>query len=206
MIFTVGHSTHSLEYFIGVLKSANISAIADVRSVPWSKHFPQFNRSELKSSLNDVGIEYRFFGNQLGGRPDKPSLMQNLVANYDAMAKTKEFEQGVKLVIAGAKKHRLALMCSEHDPLDCHRCLLVGKALSRLGVSVNHIQADGSITSQQDIEEQLLLMSGKISDDFFAPREELLDMAYRERSMKVAYRERVPDKPDEWELSDVRHS
>ena len=105
------------------------------------------------------------------------------------MASTEEFERGVDRVLGGAGKYRLALMCSERHPLDCHRCLLVGRALSRRCVAVEHILSDGSIATQSDIEDSLLKMAATDHEDLFAPREERLNVAYRDRARRVAYAE-----------------
>lgn len=204
-ILTVGHSNHSLERFFELLKRSAVTAIADVRSSPWSRHNPQFNRSTLKCSLRSVGIEYRFYGKQLGGRPSDPSLFHGSTADYVAMAQTQEFGDGLSMVLAGSTKHRIALMCSEHDPLDCHRCLLVGRALADRGALVSHILSNAEIVSQQKIEEKLLVLSGRGADDFFVPRSEQLSAAYRDRSLKVAYSEVGADHLEENEVVESRY-
>lgn len=204
-ILTIGHSTLPIEKFLELLASAQVTAIADVRSSPWSRFNPQFNRDELKQTLEANGITYRFYGRQLGGRPRHPSLFHGGTADYEAMAQTAEFADGLKMVIDGAKKHRLALMCSEHDPLDCHRCLLVGRALAEHGASVGHILSSGETKSQDQIEETLLAMSGRDSDDFFAPRLERLKAAYRDRSLRVAYAERTATSPDDQDFQEASY-
>jgi uncharacterized protein (DUF488 family) len=205
-VFSVGHSTHSIDKFLQLLKNAGITGVADVRSSPWSKHCPHFSRPALKASLRDDGIDYRFFGRQLGGRPADASLYEHGVADYEAMARTSLFEEGIARVLAGSKKHRLALMCSEHDPLDCHRCLLVGRALWERGTSVSHLLSDESVQTQEDIEERLLKLSGQMNGDFFAPHSERLSSAYRDRSRRVAYAERPAIYPSEWEALDVQYN
>lgn len=204
-ILTVGHSTHSLERFVELLKRSAVTAIADVRSSPWSRYNPQFNRSALKSSLRSVGIDYRFYGKQLGGRPADPSLFHGSTADYVAMAKTQEFADGLAMVLVGSAKHQIALMCSEHDPLDCHRCLLVGRALEERGAPVSHILSNAEIVSQQGIEEKLLNLSGRGADDFFVPRSEQLSAAYRDRSLKVAYSEVEADRLDDNEVVEMKY-
>jgi uncharacterized protein (DUF488 family) len=204
-ILTIGHSRHSINAFIELLNMRGVTAIADVRSSPWSRHNPQFNRADLKVSLRSAHIDYRFYGKQLGGRPSDPSLFHGSIADYEAMARTQEFKDGLEMVLAGASKHRIALMCSEHDPLDCHRCLLVGRALAERGASMGHILADGQIISQVHVEDKLLAMSGRTSKDFFVPLAEQLNAAYRERSHKVAYAERVYEAHDTDEMMDVKY-
>jgi uncharacterized protein (DUF488 family) len=204
-VFTIGHSTHSFETFVALLKSSKVTAIVDVRSSPWSRHNPQFNRSALKESLRLAGVDYRFYGKQLGGRPTDSSLFCGSTADYEAMARTSEFADGLRMVLAGAAKHRLALMCSEHNPLDCHRCLLVGRALKEHGIAVCHILSDGETVSQQQIEQKLLAISGRETDDFFVSQTERLNAAYRDRSLKVAYSEREVTSLADDDYMDVRY-
>lgn len=205
-IYTIGHSTHAFPNFLGLLNATGINAIADVRSSPWSKHFPQYNRDELKLGLRNEGLEYRFFGKMLGGRPDDPALFDGVVADYEAMAKVDTFAEGISRVISGAKKHRLALMCSEHDPMDCHRCLLVGRELGSRGGVVKHVLASGDLLTQREIEGELLVNSGRFSDDFFLSREEQLNQAYRDRAKRVAYKDRSGEEYLHDEDSDVEYS
>jgi uncharacterized protein (DUF488 family) len=194
-ILTIGHSTLSFETFLSMLKVAGITAVVDVRSSPISRRVPHFNREELEASLNDHGIEYRFLGKELGGRPRASGLYCDGIADFEKMAREPNFEAGLKRVIKGTQEHTIALMCSEHNPLDCHRCLLVGRALSERNVPVGHILSNGRISEQRDIEEKLLsLLDAPPTDDFFENREATrsegrLAKAYRQRALAVAYRE-----------------
>jgi len=202
-IYTIGHSAHPLDTFVRLLAGSNVTAIADVRSYPFSRRSPQYNRRDLEASLKQRGIEYRFFGKALGGRPKDLKLYVGGTADYEAMAKTEGFREGIERVIKGAKKHRLALMCSELDPIECHRCLLVGRALSTQGVPVLHILPDATVESQHDIEERLLDLNKEVNHDFFMPREEKLQAAYRDQGMRVAYTEKVSWGEAKLEASDV---
>ena len=186
-VFTIGHSTHSYEHFLSLLRASEITAVADVRTTPFSRHFPHFNEGTLRSELKLDGISYVFLGKELGGRPSGPSFYCDGVADYEKMANTQMFASGIKRVIEGAKKFRVALMCSEHDPLDCHRCLLVARALCGEGVRLVHILGDGSLASQEAIEEKLLNLAGRSSDDLLMTAPERLSAAYRDRSRRVAY-------------------
>jgi uncharacterized protein (DUF488 family) len=192
-VYTVGHSTHSYEHFLSLLRASEITAVADVRTTPFSRHFPQFNEATLRSELKLDGISYVFLGKELGGRPSGRSFYCDGVADYEKMAKTELFASGINRIIEGAKKFRVALMCSEHDPLDCHRCLLVGRALSGAGVKLIHILGDNSLISQAAIEEKLLSLSGRSSDDLLMTALERLSAAYRDRSLKIAYVEPPSD-------------
>jgi len=192
-VLTIGHSTHSWERFIALLRSANATAVADVRTSPYSRLYPHFNRDDLREELRLDGISYVFLGKELGGRPSERRFFCEGVADYERMAQASEFSKGLDRVIEGAKKYRIALMCSERDPLDCHRCLLVGRALAERGVRVRHILDNGSVVGQDEIEDKLLELSGRNTDDFFAPRAERLAAAYRERARKVAFAEPQTD-------------
>ena len=192
-VWTIGHSNHSYDSFRDLLCAAGITAIADVRTAPFSRRFPQFNADELRSSLQRDGIAYVPLGKQLGGRPASPALYRDNVADYEAIATTSEFRQGLGRVIDGARKHRIALMCSEQNPLDCHRCLLIGRALSRRGVQVNHLLADGRAMPHPDVEQELLRLTSRDEEDLLMSRDERVAAAYRERALKVAFQERSAD-------------
>jgi len=186
-VLSVGHSTLSYERFLALVRQAGVTAVADVRSSPYSRHFPHFNRETLQRELKADGIAYVFMGDQLGGRPKESRLFCDGVADYEKMAGMPSFGEGLDRVVDGARRFRIALMCSEHDPLDCHRCLLVGRGLVGRGVPVRHILGNGTLISHHDIEEKLLSMSGQAGDDLFAPRPERLAMAYRDRARRVAF-------------------
>jgi uncharacterized protein (DUF488 family) len=188
-VLTIGHSSHSFERFLTLLRSADVTAIADVRSSPYSRLYSHFNRDDLRQELRSDGISYVFLGKELGGRPSEHKFYCEGVADYEKMAQADEFRKGLDRVIEGAKKYRIALMCSERDPLDCHRCLLVGRALTQRGVNVNHILADGRIVHQSELEDRLLEIAGRAAGDLFAHRGEQLAAAYRERARKVAFSE-----------------
>ena len=132
-ILTIGHSRHPLARFIGLLEGAGATAVADVRSAPVSRFSPHFNKAALAAALAARRIDYIFLGNKLGGRPGQPAMYTKGVADYGKMAASNEFRAGIALLTEAAGRHRVAAMCSEADPLDCHRCLLVARALARDG-------------------------------------------------------------------------
>lgn len=192
-VLTIGHSTLPLETFLAMLERAGVTAVADVRSSPFSRRVPHFSRDELRVALTARGIKYVFLGKELGGRPRASNLYCDGVANYEKMAQEPDFLKGIERVTSGAREHTIALMCSEHNPLDCHRCLLVGRALAERHLSVGHILNNGEVADQQEIEEKLLTLSGGVTDDMFATREDRLTKAYRQRAKNVAYREPRPE-------------
>lgn len=186
-ILTIGHSTLPYERFLALLRQASVTAIADVRTAPFSRHFPHFNRDALRNQLRSNDITYVFLGEELGGRPKGEQFFCNGVADYEKMAETATFARGLERVIDGAQKYRIAMMCSEHDPLDCHRCLLVGRALQGRNANVRHILSSGQVVDQRQVEDKLMEMSGKSDIDFFEPPAKRLAAAYRDRAMKVAF-------------------
>lgn len=192
-ILTIGHSTLPYELFLGLLRRASVTAVADVRTAPYSRHFPQFNRDTLREELRQDKIAYVFLGEELGGRPKDRHFFCDGVADYEKMARATDFEKGLERVIEGARSYRIAMMCSEHNPLDCHRCLLVGRALHERGIVVKHILSSGAVVGHASIEERLMELSGRTNDDFFESHDKRLADAYRERALKVAYAERMID-------------
>ena len=195
-VLTIGHSTVPYERFLSLLHRAGVTAVADVRSAPYSRQYPHFSRDELSEELRQDGISYVFLGKELGGRPSDRRFYCEGVADYEKMAQAPEFGKGLDRLVAGAEKHRIALMCSEREPLDCHRCLLVGRALVQRGVKVAHILHDGSIASHAQMEEKLLEITGRNTRDLFAPQAEQLAAAYRERGRKVAFTQPQADPHD----------
>jgi uncharacterized protein (DUF488 family) len=189
MLLTIGHSTHTYDRFLELLTGAGVTAVGDVRTSPRSRHSPQFNRETLVAKLRADGIAYSFVGEELGGRPRDRQYYRDGIADYERMATAAAFRLGLKRVLDGAIKYRIALMCAEQDPLDCHRCLLVARALDEGGARVGHILPDGRILSQAEVEDRLLTLSKRGQDDLFASRKELLAAAYRERARKVAHAE-----------------
>lgn len=156
MIYTIGHSTHSIQAFTTILNSHGITAVADVRSAPYSRFQPHFNREVLANSLNDLGIEYVFVGDSIGGRSSNESDYENGRVVYARLKKNDYFENGIQRVILGSEKYKLALMCSEKEPIDCHRTLLVGQTLFERGISITHILSDGQVESHDSAIQRLL--------------------------------------------------
>ena len=187
-ILTVGHSRHPLERFLSLLTGAQVTAIADVRSSPASRFSPQFNKTALAASLAGHGIDYVFLGKELGGRPAWSEMYTDGRADYGKMAASPEFRAGLAQLIELARRHGVAAMCSEADPLDCHRCLLVGRALTEAGHGVAHILASGEIAPQAEIEDRLLKLENLADDDLLVrSRAERLAEAYQSRNRKVGY-------------------
>ena len=120
-----------------------------MRSAPYSRWAPQFNQREIKATIGEAGIRYLYLGKELGGRPATPDMYDpDGHARYDLMSQTPTFRGGIERVQQGIRQYRVALMCSEENPTDCHRRLLVGRVLVNDGVRLLHIRGDGSEESE----------------------------------------------------------
>jgi uncharacterized protein (DUF488 family) len=151
-VWTVGHSNHDFETFGTLLASQEIEFLVDVRSFPYSRFAPQFNREELEASLPPRGIRYLFFGDDLGGRPSSAAHYDvDGHALYGPMSEEPGFRAAIKRVLDGASSHRLALLCSEAQPHDCHRRLLVGRVLTHNGTELRHILPDGAVVVERTV-------------------------------------------------------
>ncbi len=188
-LFSIGHSNIPAERFVGMLRSAGVDVIADVRSSPGSRRFPWFSGKNLEPRLRDDRIAYVPFGDALGGRPRDLALYRDGVADYEKMAQQPEFCAGLdRLLLKLARQHRVCLMCAEREPLDCHRCLLVARAIAERGFAVGHILHDCTIEPHTATEERLLAGSPPDIDLFVTGHGERLAAAYRHRCRAVAYR------------------
>lgn len=186
-ILSLGHSSLAFPRFLGLLKSAQVTAVADVRSSPYSGRFPWFSQREMKGALKEAGVAYAFLGKELGGRPASPELYRGSVADYDAMARTSLFHSGLERLLQGSQTHRIAMVCSERDPLHCHRCLLVGRQLAQRHVQVTHLNFEGGSETQSQVEDRLLREEKLFADDLLKSHAERLAEAYLKRSRQVAY-------------------
>ncbi len=190
-IFTIGHSTHPIERFIELLQAHQITALADVRSSPYSEFNHQFNREPLKTALEEAGIAYVFLGRELGARSDDPACYDgNSQVVYAQIAAGELFRSGLERVCQGAESHRVSLMCAEKDPLTCHRSILVSRKLREMsaGPEVRHILEDGSLENHAQAEARLMEMLGIAEEDLFLPREAQVARAYELQESKIAYR------------------
>jgi uncharacterized protein (DUF488 family) len=178
-VFTIGHSNLNWPTFERLLDRAEIGVVVDVRSNPTSR-LPHFNRTALKERLNAAGVGYVFLGLELGGRPRSGG-----VPDYENMAASPLFAESVARVEEMAARTRPALMCSEHEPLTCHRCLLVGRRLVERGVSVAHILGDGTIEPNEVTEDRLLTLTRQTENDLLATRADRLAAAYRAQVLKI---------------------
>jgi uncharacterized protein (DUF488 family) len=186
-IYTLGHSSHTWAGFVDLLQQHSIQVVCDVRSMPYSRKNPQYNRETLKSGLRAAGIRYGFFGSELGGRSDDPNCYQHGKVQYDRLAKREEFLRGLQRLVDGATQYRLVLLCAEREPLDCHRAILVAPYLVDRGVEVIHILGDGRAEHHRQTTQRLIRQLQLDSTTYVNESEELVALAYRIRAQQVAF-------------------
>lgn len=154
-VWTIGHSSHPLDTFLDLLAQHQIALLADVRSHPYSRHAPQFNRQGIQRPLRARAVGYLFLGDLLGGRAEgKQFYDEQGHVLYDRVARSPEFQRGIQRLLDPIQSSRVALMCGEEDPADCHRRLLIGRVLRARGIDVIHIRGDGTIQSEEELAAQ----------------------------------------------------
>jgi uncharacterized protein (DUF488 family) len=154
-IWTIGHSNQPLHEFLQILLDADISCVVDVRSTPYSAYSPQFNGKPLAAALLEKGIRYEFFGDSLGGRPPELSMFdQEGHVLYGEVARSSRFIQGLEALRSLAQVQPTAMMCSEENPVNCHRRLLIARVL-RDSIEVIHLRSDGSCISEGELSSEL---------------------------------------------------
>ena len=206
-LFTIGHSNQTLPQLIAQLQRHGVDAVADVRSIPFSRRLPQFNRSELEVELPKQGVTYVFLGEELGARREESDAYNGFQAAYERIAQLPAFQRGLERVFTGVNKGlTLALICAERDPLTCHRAVLVSRHLSNRGLDVQHIHGDGSLESHTALElrmqqtlhrlgvldafgtaVQLDLLGNPLDQIPPADPEQVLEQAYQEQGKRIAY-------------------
>ena len=191
-IHTVGHSNLSAESLVGMLKRRGITQVIDVRSTPYSRYVPQFNRNNIRVTLERNSIGYTHMGDALGGRPQDDRLYdRNGRANYGLMAQEKAFQDAILQVEQVAEDSHTALMCTEADPLHCHRTLLVSQELASRGANIIHLMRDDQQESHEETMEKLLAVWKLLRDgNAEMTRRQLVEEAVRNQAAEVAYRRR----------------
>jgi len=186
-IFTIGHSNHELAQFVAFLQRHRINVLVDVRSQPYSRFHPQYNRETLETFFNGIDISYVFLGAELGARRNECECYIHGRADYREIAKLPIFNRGLERVRKDVETNRIVLMCNERDPLICHRNILVCRHLRCPKVSISHILADGSLESNEAAEARLLKLAGLHERDLFVSRQELIEQAYDLQGTSIAY-------------------
>jgi len=189
-VLTIGHSNHTIKRFIELLCQHHVTAVADVRSSPYSQMYSQFNREALATALKQEGTAYSFLGKELGGRPADKTCYENGRVQYRRVAATPIFRSGLDRVLAGIQSFRIALMCAEGEPLECHRTLLVTPELEKAGITVLHVHADGRTEPHSDAMSRLLDLFRLGDEDLFRTRSELIEEACYRQQERVAFAEK----------------
>jgi uncharacterized protein (DUF488 family) len=189
-LLSVGHSNHSADAFLDLLRQAGVTAVADVRSAPHSRRLPHFNGPQLAALLRGAGITYVFLGDLLGGRPAAPALYDDEGrVDYERVRGEDFFRRGLDRLVAEVDRFLVAMMCSEEDPLDCHRGLMITPALREGGLSPGHLRRDGSVETTDAMERRLLEVTKKFYPLLSQEEQaEALADAYRHMARRKAYR------------------
>ena len=199
-LYTIGHSNHTIEDFIGLLKRHGVTAVVDVRSAPYSRYCPQFNKDILAIDLQAADIAYIFLGKELGAHPDDPSCYESGRVSFQRIAKSKKFKQGLQRLLADTSKYRIALACTEKDPLKCHRTILVCRHLKGHSLCIKHILEDGSTEDHLDAERRLVRML-EIEPTLFEPTKtetDIIEQAYDQQAQRISYQSEELREPYEW--------
>lgn len=206
-LYSIGHSSQTQDEFLALLTMHGINCIVDVRSVPASKYAPQFNQEVLKGFLKRNGVQYLHFGDEFGARRTD-SFDKDGQVNFELAVKTPNFQQGVARLMKGIEKgYRIALMCSEADPLECHRFSMVSRYFFDQGIDVQHILKDGGLASHSSLEKEMInqyLHARKYHlpeiDLLFGTytEEEQRKDAYRLKNREIGYKPEIQLQEEYW--------
>lgn len=187
VIFTIGHSNLDISDFINLLLANKIELVVDVRSAPYSKLYPHFNRNPLAASLIKNSIKYIFLGDSVGGRSNNLKDFSKGRVEYKKIAEKKEYISSINTIIQNSSKYKIVLMCSEKEPLECHRTLLISRSIETHTVKILHIHRDGQIESQDEAIQRLLKIWKLDSPSLFGEDTERINEAFTKQESKYAY-------------------
>ncbi|MDO8546588.1 MAG: DUF488 domain-containing protein [Nitrospirales bacterium] len=184
-LFSIGHSNHPLEAFLGLLKMHSIEILIDARSYPYSKYAPHFASPSLSEAVAEVGAKYLFMGDELGGRPQEDEFYDDEGhVLYCRLSQSQNFLEGIRRLEEEMKGHCVAILCSEEDPSCCHRRLLVGRVLAERGIVLKHIRGNGRVQMDSEIVGKGLLDRDKGQTSLFHEPEELVWRSIQSVSLK----------------------
>lgn len=195
-LFTIGHSNHSLEHFKQMLIDNDVNCVVDVRSVPRSRFVPQFNEKRLSEYLKKFRISYCNMGEYFGARQVYPKYFnEGGYLDFECFRESDMFKTGLENILKALENHNMALMCTEKNPIDCHRAIMVGRGFELAGVKVEHILSDSTVISQDTFNNQLLQRYFSRNQqlslfDTMKNEDELLVEAYRKRNEEIGYRKK----------------
>lgn len=195
VLYTIGYSGFSVDEFIEILQKNRINVVIDVRSLPHSERYPDYNKSNIERVLRQNCIYYRNYALEFGARQDnKAFYSSDGYMDFDAFSNSDQFLNGVAKMIKSAEQgYKIVFMCAEKEPIQCHRAILVARAFDKLGFSIIHLMPNGKTKNQREIDEELLkkyypdinqitLYGDQMSD------EEYLDAAYKKQNELIGYR------------------
>jgi len=194
-IYTVGHSNHEADKFVRILQSFSVDVVVDVRSVPYSKYCPQFNKEIIEQVLTNSGIKYLFLGKELGARPKDHSYYVDARVSFEELRSSDCFQQGISRLLDGTEKYNTAIMCSEKEPINCHRAILISRVLAEKGTSVRHILGEMVSLDHKDLEKKLL-KKFKMEETLFGTafsRQSDIEEAYKKQENLICHKETVQD-------------
>lgn len=200
-IFTIGHSQHNVDYFIDMLKTYNINYLIDVRSMPFSQYASSYNKDILKTTLIPYNINYAFMGEYFGARPKNVNLYSEKgYLDFNKMKNSNTFLRGMENVLKGIEQgNRIAFMCTEKDPIECHRAILVANAFYERGIEVEHILANKTLQNHNELNNRLLDIyfpdrnQISIFDNENLSEKEYLIEAYKKQNEKIGYQANEDD-------------
>ncbi|MFK4132295.1 DUF488 family protein [Pseudomonas luteola] len=193
-IFTIGYAGLTESQFVKLLKQMNVSAVADVRSSPYSKTFPGFNRENMPNWLSESGIRYVYLGEELGPRSMDPAHYKDDQVQFERLKQTELFNKGIRRLENGSKRMTIAIMCAEKDPMTCHRSLLVAHYGQSSALSFHHIHQNGEVESHAQMLRRAM-GALKIEEDMFTPIDQCLEKTYQKLCTLYAYKKitRAPE-------------
>ena len=194
-IYTIGHSNREAEEFIQILCHYRIKLVVDVRSQPFSKYCPQFNKDIIQQTLIHSGIEYLFLGKELGARPEYKDYYVNNKVSFNKLRSSESFKKGIFRLFDEAKNKNIVIMCSEKEPINCHRSILISKVLEEEGAEVKHIINKAEILNRFSFEEKLL-EKFKIQKTLFdteSTRKTNIEDAYKKQEQIISYQEEIQE-------------
>lgn len=188
ILYTIGCSNRTPDNFLNVLRKYNIQVIVDVRSVPYSSFTPQFNQEALRKLLIDNGMTYLSFANEFGAKRKEDTVYTNNYVDFSKVNKLDIFKNGIDRILNGLKKeYVIALMCTEYNPIDCHRFSMVSRAFSKIpNISIIHIFDENKYVTNEELEEKML-KEFKLQPELFETREQLIDQAYKKLENRIAF-------------------
>lgn len=189
LLYTIGHSNRTPEELLELLQRHGVTAVADVRSQPYSRYLPDFNRDALKNLLQKSGISYAFMGQELGARRSEPDCYVDGQAKYELVQNLPAFQTGLDRIRTGSAQHRIAMICAEKDPLTCHRSILIARVLQS-EFEIQHIVSEDETESHAELEKRLLRHWKLEGQQLFATADELLEEAYKKQAEAIAFTEK----------------